>query len=363
MKRIILVGGGTAGHVEPAIAVGKWLSENNAGLVVEFVGTNSGVEVDLLAKSNLKLNRIIKAPLPRKLGGAALIWPLKFKLAFFQSLLILRGADLVIGFGGYVCPPIYLAARLKRVPILIHEANAKPGWANKLGSRFTEHLTIAFSGARNLGGKWSNATMVGMPIRKEIIEVGARDSNQIAAAKQELFKTLGFDSSRRTILVFGGSLGAASINSAIEESVNEIVGRGFNLIHAVGRSNPLPKMVPGYLPLGYIENMAEMYSACDLVISRSGAVTCAEIETVNRYALLVPLPIGNGEQEANAQDLVDSGKAQLCSNVQFSSVWLLANLNDLMSKSNAVKSRPVHTKFGSADAIIGQMAIDILDKR
>jgi len=106
-----------------------------------------------------------------------------------------------------------------------------------------------------------------------------------------------------------------------------------------------------------------MYSACDLVISRSGAVTCAEIETVNRYALLVPLPIGNGEQEANTQDLVDSGKAQLCSNVQFSSVWLLANLNDLMSKSNAVKSRPVHTKFGSADAIIGQMAIDILDKR
>ena len=135
MSRVILVGGGTAGHVEPALAVGRNLKDEDSNIELEFIGTKSGVEVELLVDTGIKFHSILKVPFPRRLNINSLFWPFRFKYAFFQSLLAIKGSDLVIGFGGYVSAPGYRATKGRRRPLIIHEANAKPGLANKLGAK------------------------------------------------------------------------------------------------------------------------------------------------------------------------------------------------------------------------------------
>ena len=149
MHRVLLVGGGTAGHVEPALAVAHWLLENSEDIACEFVGTSSGIEQDLVPSAGLKLHTILKAPLPRTLNISTILWPVRLTIAIAQALRILRSADLVIGFGGYVSAPCYLAARILGVKLLIHEANAIPGWANKLGSKFADENLVAFKSTIN----------------------------------------------------------------------------------------------------------------------------------------------------------------------------------------------------------------------
>jgi len=329
MQRILLVGGGTAGHVEPALAVADWLLENSEDISCEFVGTKSGIEMDLVPAAGLKLHLVTKAPLPRRFNLSSLLWPYKFIISILQSLRIVRSADLLIGFGGYVSAPCYIAAKLNRVPIVIHEANAIPGWANKLGINFAELTFTAFAGTSKFGGKWASAILAGMPIREEIFEISSLSKSERSARWDATYRKLELDRSNRTIFIFGGSLGAQSINAVVAKALPELLSAGFNVIHAVGQNNKLPESVPGYVPLSYITNMADMYIASDLVISRGGAVTCAELDAANSYALIVPLPIGNGEQVANAQDLVDKGAARICLNSEFTSEWLLSNIESL----------------------------------
>ncbi len=362
MKLVTLVGGGTAGHVEPALAVGNWLMANSPDIKCDFVGTSGGVEADLLPKTNLHFHKILKAPFPRSFSVATIIWPVKFLLSVLQSLKLLNGSKLVIGFGGYVSAPVYLAARIRNIPIIIHEANAKPGWANKVGARFTDKVTIAFEGAKSLGGRWGSAKLVGMPIRSEIRAVRSLSDSQITQLKLELSSKLNLNPMAKNIFIFGGSLGAKRINDVIAASVTELIDRGYNVIHSVGRGNQLPAARFGYAPLSYIENMAQIYAISDLVIARSGAVSCAEIASVDRYALLIPLSIGNGEQEANAQDLVANGRAQICLNSAFNSEWLMSNLNSLMQSASLKRNRVLNSADLPADAMIGQMALEVLGR-
>ena len=329
MQRILLVGGGTAGHVEPALAVADWLLENSEDISCEFVGTKSGIEMELVPAAGLKLHLVTKAPLPRKFNPSSLIWPYKFIVSIIQSLKIVRSADLLIGFGGYVSAPCYIAAKLSRVPIYIHEANAIPGWANKLGINFAELTFTAFSSTSKFGGKWESAVLAGMPIREDIFAISGLSKSDRSTKWDAAYRKLEFDRSNRTIFIFGGSLGAQSINAVVAKALPGLLSAGFNVIHAVGKNNQLPKAAPGYAPLSYITDMADMYIASDLVISRGGAVTCAELDAANSFALIVPLPIGNGEQVANAQDLVDKGAARICLNSEFTSEWLLSNIESL----------------------------------
>jgi len=357
MQRIILVGGGTAGHVEPALAVADWLLTNSDDVTCEFVGTKSGIEMDLVPAAGLKLHLITKSPLPRKFSFASLLWPYKFLISIVQALGIIRTADLIIGFGGYVSAPCYIAAKLKSVPIVIHEANAIPGWANKLGITFAEKTFIAFSSTSKFGGKWSSAELAGMPIREEIFAISNLSKSERSAIWDATYRQLGLDRSNRTIFIFGGSLGAKSMNSAVALALPELLNRGFNIIHAVGQNNELPKAVSGYAPLSYIKNMADMYIASDLVISRGGAVTCAEIDAANSYALIVPLPIGNGEQVANAQDLVDKGAGKICLNSDFTSEWLLSNIEALALAADNWNIKRTQKSSPRAAEVIGKIIL------
>lgn len=358
MQRIILVGGGTAGHVEPALAVADWLLSNSENISCEFVGTKSGIETDLVPAAGLKLHLITKSPLPRKFNLPSLLWPYRFIYSICQALRIVRTANLIIGFGGYVSAPCYIAAKLQSIPIFVHEANAIPGWANKLGTRFAEKTFIAFASTTKFGQKWNSAILAGMPIREDIFAISNLSKSQRSAKWDATYRELGLDRSNRTIFIFGGSLGAQSINGAVALALPELLNRGFNVIHGVGQNNELPKSAPGYAPLSYIVNMADMYIASDLVISRGGAVTCAELDAANSYALIVPLPIGNGEQVANAQDLVEKGAAKICLNSDFTAQWLLANIDSLALAADNWNIKRTQDSIPRAAEVIGKSALE-----
>ncbi len=360
MHRVLFVGGGTAGHVEPALAVSNWLLLKNEDIACEFIGTKSGIENELVPLSGLKLHHILKVPMPRKLEFSLLTWPVRFAFAFAQAVRVIRSADLVIGFGGYVSAPSYLAAKLLRIPLIIHEANAIPGWANKLGAKFATRTLIAFKSTSEVGGKWKSAELVGMPIREEIFAIGRMSKSERSKIWDSTYRRLGLDRTKPTIFLFGGSLGAQSMNNVLEQALPELLRKNLNIIHGVGSANVLPKAVPGYLPLSYISNMAEMYIASDLIISRGGAVTCSEISASNAFALIVPLPIGNGEQVANARDLMEKGSAKLCLNADFTVSWLIENIDNLMHDAQEWNQKRTPISSEPAAAIIGGIVLENL---
>ena len=352
----VTAGGGTAGHVEPALAVATWLKGEKPDWLLTFVGTKNGLENQLVPKAGFDLIHIPKVLMPRQVTPSTFLWPIKIIYATFKAFKICREADLVIGFGGYACPPIYLAAAILRKPIFIHEANAIPGWANRLGAAFASEIFIAFSRTKLKLGKWRNAKLSGMPIRAEIIA-----SSKLSAAESQAIKNNQLDKwqlsrDKPTILVFGGSQGSRHINEAIMQSLSAFTERNVQVVHSVGRSNALPTSTENYLPLSYIEDMSSAYHAADLIIARSGALTCAELAAVGKFAILIPLPIGNGEQSANAADLQAAGAAEVIDDNKFNSGWLISNWTEIWRKAS--NYRPTNWGEFSASEVIGKAIIE-----
>jgi UDP-N-acetylglucosamine--N-acetylmuramyl-(pentapeptide) pyrophosphoryl-undecaprenol N-acetylglucosamine transferase len=337
---VILAGGGTAGHVEPALAVALWIKQRNPQLNLVFAGTKSGLENQLVTKAGFNLVHISKVLMPRQITPSILLWPFKLFHATLKSFKICKCANLIIGFGGYACPPIYLAAAVLRKPIFIHEANAIPGWANRLGALFAKQIFIAFARAGTKSGKWRQAKLTGMPIRSEILSNQRSSLEQRIQNKNSQLDKWNLSKIKPTILVFGGSQGSRHINEAILQTRSFFTEKGVQIVHSVGRNNPLPTRSENYLPLSYINDMSSAYQACDLVIARSGALTCAELAAVGKFAILIPLPIGNGEQSANAADLQSAGAAQLVDDSKFNADWLMSNWDEIWRKAQEYKSSP-----------------------
>jgi UDP-N-acetylglucosamine--N-acetylmuramyl-(pentapeptide) pyrophosphoryl-undecaprenol N-acetylglucosamine transferase len=273
---------------------------------------------------------------------------------------ICRGADLVIGFGGYACPPIYIAAAILRKPIMVHEANAIAGWANRLGVIFAKQSFIAFDLPGRQIGKWRKAQLIGMPLRSEILNNHKLDQVAKAQLRSDQITKWQLSPAKPILLVFGGSQGSRHINEAILQSLSFFTENDIQVVHSVGRDNALPTSTENYLPLPYIEDMAAAYTACDLVIARSGALTCAELAAVGKFALLIPLPIGNGEQSANAQDLKESGAALVISDNKFNSDWLIGNWGELARSAKSYKPKPMPDT--SASMVISTAIINRLSK-
>ena len=322
MAKVIFAGAGTAGHVEPALAVAQLLRNSHPEIESVFLGTAEGVENTLVPAANFPLKLIDKTPFPRRVSGDLVSWPFRFRKTLLQTQKILEGADLVVGFGGYVAASAYLAARKAKIPIVAHEANAKMGMANKLAIRCGATMLGAFS--------QGNLRVVGIPLRESIRKLAGLSAEERDLAKKQARLSLNLDPDAGTVLVFGGSLGSKKFNKTVSEVQRDISALGFQVIHAVGAKNELPKAQAGYLPLQYIDEMARAYAACDLVISRSGAVTVFETGVLGIFALFVPLPIGNGEQAFNAQVSVARGGGELVKNEEFTPQWLINNISRLL---------------------------------
>jgi UDP-N-acetylglucosamine--N-acetylmuramyl-(pentapeptide) pyrophosphoryl-undecaprenol N-acetylglucosamine transferase len=353
VKRIVLVGGGTAGHVEPALAVGRWLSNTDSDISLEFLGTTKGIEVELLVDTGIKFHPISKVPFPRKISFSAISWPFKFLTALVQTTKAIFGSDLVIGFGGYVSAPAYLIAKFLNIPIIIHEANAAPGLANSLGAKITKHIFVAFESVKSIGGRWKDAQVIGMPIKESIDGFSTIDKEKL---RLNLLNDLSLPTANKTILIFGGSIGAARINDSVTKAADVWEKLGWNVIHSVGFNNSVASLGKYYRALPYITDMTSAYASADFVISRSGAVTCAELAAVGVPALLVPLEIGNGEQSKNALELVKTGQAQLVNNSEFSDIWLRSNLTQAIKDTE--KKTPQSARHAASK--IGEAALDLI---
>jgi UDP-N-acetylglucosamine--N-acetylmuramyl-(pentapeptide) pyrophosphoryl-undecaprenol N-acetylglucosamine transferase len=331
MATVVLAGGGTAGHVEPALAVARqWMKSHPTDTCI-FLGTKSGLENSLVPPAGFQLRTIPKVKISRTPSPSWLRIPFDLIASIAASITVVKNADVVIGFGGYVSAPAYLAAAITRTPIVIHEANAKPGWANRVGAVFTHHLAVAHPVEE---GSFSKALLAGLPLRSDVAQGCTESAADWSKARIAAKSRLGFPSDAPLVVIMGGSQGSVAINAVIADSVSTFNDKGISVLHSVGKLNALPNATGGYKPVAYIDAMADAYLAADVIIARSGAVTCSEFRALGRYALFVPLPIGNGEQFVNAASLVAADRAQVITQKEFTAQYLSTNLDSLLEKAS-----------------------------
>ncbi len=329
----MLAGGGTAGHVEPALAVADALTAIDPHVRITALGTERGLETRLVPARGYRLELITPVPLPRALNADLLRLPVRLRRSVAETRAVLTGvqADVVVGFGGYVAVPAYLAAGgliaggRNRVPVVVHEANARAGLANRLGSRSARRVLAAVPDCG-----LSRTEVVGMPLRSSITGL---DRGALRTAARAHF---GFAPDTPVLLVFGGSQGAASINRAVSGAAGALVAAGVAVLHAHGPKNTLtlPDPRPGdppYVAVPYLDRMDLAYAAADLAICRSGAMTVAEVSAVGLPAVYVPLPIGNGEQRLNALPVVAAGGGLLVDDTDLTPEFLAARVVPLVT--------------------------------
>ncbi len=293
---VVIAGGGTAGHIEPALAVAEALRDEH-GAKVTALGTPRGLEGDIIPRRGFPVRMIVPVPIPRKVNLDLLKLPWRLARAVHQARKVLKAvaADAVFGTGGYVAAPAYLAARSLGIPFYVLETNALAGIANKLG------VKLGGTGLNATAGSGMPGEVVGIPVRPGL----ARPEAGVAEAARERWNLV---EDRPVILVTGGSQGAQSINAAVAGAIEELTA-SWQVLHAYGKKNEAPEGHEHYTAVPYIEDMAGALAVADLVVCRSGAMTVAEVSAAHLPAIYVPLPHGNGEQALNSQPLVEAGAA------------------------------------------------------
>lgn len=338
---VVLAGGGTAGHIEPALNLADQLKSIDANMNITVLGTARGLEVDLVPARGYRLELIPAVPLPRKFSGELVTLPTRLRSAIKQTrdLLADLQADVVVGFGGYVSIPAYLAAR-GEVPIVVHEANARAGLANRVGARFADAV------AETVPDSLPRAQLIGIPLRKSIETL---DRNALRSQARQKF---GIKNDAICILVFGGSQGSAKLNAVIDDCLKTNVFGDIVILHSVGLKNEFPQAeTEHYRPLHYIDRMDLAYAAADFVIGRAGAMTVAELTAVGLPACFVPLPIGNGEQSLNAKPIVEAGGAIMISDLEFNADFVRDQILPIISNATKLNEMSkVSSSLGHKDS-------------
>jgi UDP-N-acetylglucosamine--N-acetylmuramyl-(pentapeptide) pyrophosphoryl-undecaprenol N-acetylglucosamine transferase len=345
--RVVLAGGGTAGHIEPALALADALRRGDPNTEITCLGTERGLETRLVPQRGYQLALIPAVPLPRTLTPQLLAVPGRLRGAINAAASVLdrAQAEVLVGFGGYVATPGYLAARKRKVPIIVHEANPKPGLANRLGSRFTDHVAVSHPDT-----PLQNAQFVGIPLRREIASLDRLALGDKARSYFGLLPDL------PTLLVTGGSQGARSLNRAAVAAAPAFRAAGVQVLHIVGPKNteeppPAPPGSPQYVTIPYCDRMDLAYAAADVAMCRAGAMTCAELAAVGLPAIYVPLPIGNGEQRLNAEPIVNGGGGLLVDDADLTPEWIYHNMVPLLSDADRVaRMSEAAARHGRRDA-------------
>jgi UDP-N-acetylglucosamine--N-acetylmuramyl-(pentapeptide) pyrophosphoryl-undecaprenol N-acetylglucosamine transferase len=344
----LLAGGGTAGHVNPLLAVADALRDRDPDAVVLVLGTREGLEARLVPARGYELLVVDKVPFPRRPDRRALGFPARWRRAVAQVRAHIRErrVDIVVGFGGYASAPAYVAARRARIPFVVHEANAKPGLANVLGARRAAAVGVAFAGTRLRGSE-----VVGMPLRREIVDLDR------GALRAEAAAFFGLDPAAPTLLVFGGSLGALRLNAAFGESWRDVLATGWQLLHITGeRSDLADPDVRGYALRRYVDRMDLAFAMADLIVSRSGAATVSEISALGIPAVYVPYAVGNGEQRLNAASAVAAGAAVIIPDADFTAERVRTDIVPLLADTGRVErmrgaAASVGTRHGSENVV------------
>jgi UDP-N-acetylglucosamine--N-acetylmuramyl-(pentapeptide) pyrophosphoryl-undecaprenol N-acetylglucosamine transferase len=356
--RVVLAGGGSAGHIEPALALADALRRAVPDVEITCLGTERGLETRLIPLRGYPLELIPAVPMPRTVTPRLLTVPGRLAGAINTSADVLdrTRAQVVVGFGGYVATPAYLAARRRKVPIVVHEANPRPGIANRLGARFTTHVFTGHPDAQ-----LRNAKYIGIPIRREIAELDRLAIGDKARAH------FGLRPDMPVLLVTGGSQGARSLNQAVFGAAAWLREAAVQVLHVIGPRNgaDAPATATGvpYVATPYVDRMDLAYAAADFALCRAGAMTCAEMTAVGLPAAYVPLPIGNGEQRLNAVPIVQRGGGMLVNNADLTPEWIrdtllpvLVNIDQVADMSEAAAS----LGRGDADRWLAEAVIEVV---
>lgn len=358
--RVLIATGGTAGHIEPALAVADALTELRPGTEIVVMGTPRGMESTLVPARGYELVTVPAVPLPRRINKDAFTLPFRLRRAVKAARAIIeeRRIDVVCGFGGYASLPAYLAAR-RRVPIVVHEANARAGLANKVGARYAVSVAAAVATSGIKG-----AVVTGNPVRRAIATLDR------AALRSEARASFGLDALAPVVLVTGGSQGSQRINGAVRSCAEEFAAAGIGVLHHHGRKNTVEPVDsrPPYVTTPYIEHMDLAYAAADLIVARSGAMTVAEVAAVGLPAVYVPLPHGNGEQRLNAAAQVAVGAALVIDDASFDAaavrrevIGLLTGDGKFADPSNprfsAMAAAAADTVASRADVAVAEMVL------
>jgi len=358
--RVLLAGGGTGGHLYPALAVAEVLRQKGAEIL--FAGTRMGLEAEVVPRRGFSLTYLWLSGLKRGRIVANLLLPLKVLISIVQSFFIIKNfrPQVALGTGGYACGPILLCAAICRVPILLQEQNSYPGVTTRLLARFAREVFLNFEEASRFISHRTKHRVVGNPVRP-----GFKLMDRQAAVER-----LGLDASLPTLLVFGGSQGAMRLNQAVGESLPEL-GKLCNLIWSRGRRDTAGVEEwtgPGKMVVKpFIDDMPIAYAAADLAVCRSGAMTLSELQSASLPAILIPFPHAAGDhQRHNAAAFARLGGALVIEDRDFDGRRLLQEVRDLlMQRERLQQMRQALARVPSQDTagIIAEELLSVARER
>lgn len=338
--RVIISAAGTAGHINPGIAIANKIKEEQPTSEIIFIGTNRGLENDLVPRAGYKLERIEAYGL-----GKNMIKNLKTFKGIFQAKKIIEkfSPNIVIGVGGYICGPVIIAAHKLKLPTMLHESNAFPGKAVKLLAKITDTILVSFEDAKSRIPKAKKIVLTGTPIKINTEEL-KQDK------RKDLLKQLGLNDNKPIILIFGGSQGAKKINDAVIELLSEKQYLNYQLLLVAGKKqydNIIVQLKDRNIEISkidnvkifpYIYNMGEIEKLADLLVCRSGATTIAEVSALGKPAIFIPLPnVSNNHQTYNAKVLERVNAARIIKNEELTGEGLDKMINSMIKDINHLK--------------------------
>lgn len=360
--RVMIVGGGTAGHVLPGVAIGRELvKQGMAAEEIHFVGSERGVEHKLVPEAGFELSLLPGRGIARRLTKDNIGAVLGLAKAFVTSSSLLRSMnpEVVVALGGYASVPAGLQAVLGRTPIVVAEQNAVPGLANRIIGRFAKASAVSYEGT-----DLPRATWTGNPVRPAILDVVEHYEERRADTRERF----GIGPDQHHVVVFGGSLGARTINNATVGALHELSSRNDIVIrHIIGHRDyaDIVSTVeangtggPGYVPIEYEDDMASVYASADLVVCRAGATSCAELAVTHTPAVLIPLPGAPGDhQTANGRALERVGGAEVLADSVFDAELMVQTVSRLLANPDILASM----REGAARAARPDAAAAVVD--
>lgn len=337
--KAVIAAAGTGGHINPGIAIANKIREKEPTSEIIFIGTDRGLENDLVPRAGYELKQIDAHGINRKLS----IENFKNLYLTFRSIgkakKILRNfkPDIVIGTGGYICVPTVIAAKQLRIPVILHESNAFPGVAIRLFKNTADKILVGFQDAKKRLNNRENIVVTGNPIKLKKINFSKEE-------KEKIINDLGLKTDKPIVLVFGGSQGAKSINRSFMEIIANKKNKKYQIIWAAGANqyegireklsevNIDIEHIENVKIVPYIYNMEEIMNVCDLIVCRSGAMTITEISVVEKPAIFIPFPYATeNHQEYNARVLADVGAAKIILDKELNSEVLSTTINEIVN--------------------------------
>ncbi|HLU21992.1 MAG TPA: undecaprenyldiphospho-muramoylpentapeptide beta-N-acetylglucosaminyltransferase [Bacillaceae bacterium] len=364
--KIVVSGGGTGGHIYPALALIRTIKKLHPNAKFLYIGTEKGLEADIVHREDIPFESINITGFKRALSFENVKTVLRFIKGVTDSKKILRRfkPDVVIGTGGYVCGPVVYAAAKSKIPTIIHEQNSIPGLTNKFLSKYVNKVAICFPEVAEF-----------FPEDKVVLTGNPRASEVNVSKMKGILQTYGLNDNKSTVLIFGGSRGAKPINEAVINSISQFATKPYQVMYVTGNAHFDAVMEEAKL-LGthdnvaiipFIHNMQDVLTSIDLVVGRAGATSIAEITAIGVPSILIPSPyVTNNHQEKNADALVKKGAANMILEKELTSKRLVDSIDSILldeSKRRAMGENAKKLGIRDASEKLISVILDLMNEK